>query len=78
MFLTITNWFYFLIFLHRICKRENRVFDMNSLALIFSECNLNLKRIILTSFSFRNVLTSHSNFTIVFLLKCSYLNNYTR
>jgi len=37
-----------------------------------------LKKIILTSFSFRGVLTSRSNFTIVFLFKCTYLNNYTR
>jgi len=54
------------------------VFYRNSLAFIFSERHLNLKMIILTSFSFRSVLTSRSNFTIVFLFKCSYLNNYTR
>ena len=51
---------------------------MNSLAFIFLERHLNLKMIILTSFSFLGVLTSLSNFTIVFLFKCSYLNNYTR
>ena len=51
---------------------------MNSLVLIFSERHLNLKMIILASFSFRDVLTSRSNFTIVFLFKCSYLNNYMR
>ena len=56
----------------------DRVCDRNFLALIFSERHLNLKMIILTSFYFRSVLTSRSNFTIVFLFKCSYLNNYTR
>jgi len=59
-------------------KEIDSVFDMNYLALIFSERHLNLKMIILTSFSFRGVLTSRSNFTIVFLFKCLYLNNYTR
>jgi len=43
-------------------KEIDSVFDMNSLALIFSERHLNLKVIILTSFSFRGVLTSGSNF----------------
>ena len=51
---------------------------MNSLALLFSERHLNLKMIILTSFSFRSVLTSRSIFTIMLLFKCSYLDNYTR
>jgi len=55
----------------------DRVIDLNALALIFTERHLNLKMIILTSFSFRSVLTSRSNFTIVFLLECSYHNNYT-
>ena len=59
-------------------KEIYRVFDMNTLALIFSERHLNLKMIILTSFSFRGVLTSRSNYTMMFLFKCSYLNNYTR
>ena len=59
-------------------KEIDSVFDMNYLALIFPERHLNLKMIILTSFSFRGVLTSRSNFTRVFLFKCSYLNNYTR
>ena len=69
---------FFDIFTQNMLQEIDRVFDMNSLALIFSEHHLNLKMIILTSFSFRSVLTSHSNFTIVFLFKCSYLNNYTR
>ena len=58
--------------------KEIDVFYMSSYAFIFSERHLNLKMIILTSFSFRGVLTSRSNFTIVFLFKCSYLNNCTR
>jgi len=69
---------FFDIFTQNMLKEIDRVFDMNSLVLIFSERHLNLKMIILTSFSFRSVLTSRSNFTIVFLFKCLYLNNYTR
>jgi len=38
---------------------------MNSLAFIFSERHFNLKMIILMSFSFCGVWTSHLNFTIV-------------
>ena len=59
-------------------KEIDSVFDMNYLALIFSERHLSLNMIILTSFSFRGVLMSCSNFTIVFLFKCSYLKYYTR
>jgi len=51
-------------------KEIYRVFNTNTLALIFSERYLNLKMIILTSFSFRGVLTSRSNSTMVFLFKC--------
>jgi len=40
-------------------KEIDNVFYMSSLAFIFSERHLNLKMIILTSFSFRGVLTSH-------------------
>jgi len=43
MFLTIT------IFTQNMLNEINRVFDMNSLALIFLERHLNLKMIILTS-----------------------------
>jgi len=79
MFVTITNWFYFFIFLHKkMLKEIDNVFYMSSLSFIFSERHLNMKMVILTSFSFRGVLTSRSNFQIVFLFKCSYLNNYTR
>jgi len=45
----------------------DKLFDMNSIAFLNSERHLNLKMIILKSFSFHGVLTSHSNFTIVFL-----------
>ena len=69
---------FFDILTQNMLKEIDNVFYMSSLAFIFSERHLNLKMIILTSFSFRGVLTSHSNFIIVFLLKCSYLNNYTR
>jgi len=69
MFLTITK---------DMLEEIDRVCDMNSLALIFSERHLNFKMIILTSFSFRSVLTSGSNFTILLLFKYSYLPNYTR
>jgi len=69
---------FFDILTQNMLKEIDNVFYMSSLAFIFSERHLNLKMIILTSFSFRIVLTSRSNFTIVFLFKCSYLNNYTR
>jgi len=69
---------FFDILTQDMLKETDRVFDMNSLALLFAERHLNLKMIILTSFSFRSVLTSRSNFTLVFLFKCSYLDNYTR
>jgi len=59
-------------------KEIDEVFDMNSLSLKCSKRHLNLKMIILTPFPFRNILTSHSNFTIVLLFKCAYLYNYTR
>jgi len=51
-------------------KEIEKVFYINSLALVFSEPHLNLKIIILTSFSFHGVLTSRSNFTTVCLFKC--------
>jgi len=69
---------FFDILTQNMLKEIDSVFYMNYLAFIFSELHLNLKMIILTSFSFPSVLTSCSNFTIVFLFKCSYLNNYTR
>ena len=69
---------FFDILTQNMLKEINNVFYMNSLAFIFSESHLNLKMIFLTSLSFRGVLTSRSNFTIVFLFKCLYLNNYTR
>jgi len=79
MSLTITNWLYFFdILTQNMLKEIDNVSYMSFLAFIFSERHLNWKMIILTSFSFRGVLTSRSNFTIVFLFKCSYLNNYTR
>jgi len=69
---------FFDILTQDMLKEIYRVFDTNTLALIFLERHFNLKIIILTSFSFCGVLTSRSNFTIVFLFKFSYLNNYTR
>ena len=69
---------FFDILTQNMLKEIDIVFYKNSLAFIFSERHLNLKMIILTSFSFRGVLTSRSNLTIGFLFKCSYLNNYTR
>jgi len=48
-------------------KEIDKLFDMNSIAFLYSERHLNLKMIILKSFSFHGVLTSRSNFTIVFL-----------
>jgi len=69
---------FFDILTQNMLKEIDSVFYMNSLAFIFFERHLNLKMIILTSFSFRGVLMLRSNFTIVFLFKCLYLNNYTR
>jgi len=46
---------FFDILTHDMSEEIDRVFDMISLALIFSERHLNLKMIILTSFSFRSV-----------------------
>jgi len=69
---------FFDILTQNMLKEIDSAFYMNSLAFIFSKRHLNLKMIILTLFSFRGVLTSRSNLTIVFLFKCSYLNNYTR
>jgi len=69
---------FFDILTRNMLKEIYNVFYMSSLVFIFSERHLNLKMIILTSFSFRGVLTSRSNYTIVFLFKSSYLNNYTR
>jgi len=69
---------FFDILTQNMLNKIDRVFDMNSLALIFSERHLNLKMIILTSF-FSVVFWRHlPNFTIVFTIKCSYLNKYTR
>jgi len=68
---------FFDILTQNMLKEIDIVFYMISLAFIISERHLNLYMIILTSFSFRGVLTSRSNLTIVFLFKCSYLNNYT-
>jgi len=69
---------FFYILTQNMLKEIYNVFYMSSLAFIFSERQLNFKITILTSFLFRGVLTSRSNCTIVFLFKCSYLNNYTR
>jgi len=69
---------FFYILTRNMLKEIYNVFYMSSLVFIFSERHLNLKMIMLTSFSFRGVLTSRSNYTIVFILKSSYLNNYTR
>jgi len=69
---------FFYILSQNMLTEIDSVFIMNSLVFIFSECHLNLKMIILTSFTFHGVLTSRSNLTIVFLIKCSYLNNCMR
>jgi len=51
MFLTKTNWFYFCdILTQNMLKEIDNMFNMSSLAFIFSERHLNLKMIILTSF----------------------------
>jgi len=58
-------------------KEIDSVFYMNYLALIFSERHLTWQWLFWRHF-FRGVLTSRSNFTIVVLFKCTYLNNCTR
>jgi len=79
MFLTITLCFIFLdILTQNILNEIDRVFNMTSLALIIIfKTSFKLVNYYLTSFSFRGVLTSPSNLTILFLFKCSYIYNYT-
>ena len=65
---------FFDILTQNMLKEIDNVFDMNSLALIFSEGHLNLKMVVLTSFSLRDVLTQKCSYSNAH----NYLNNYTR
>jgi len=74
----IMFYFFLDILTQNILNEIDRVFNMTSLALIIIfKTSFKLVNYYLTSFSFRGVLTSPSNLTILFLFKCSYIYNYT-